>query len=41
MSVFRTVGGTAVETIAPDKKKAFREATTVFVGAVLGVCECV
>ena len=37
MNVFWVGGVSPTETIAPEQEKAFREATTIFLGAVLSV----
>ena len=37
MNVFWVAGATPTGTIAPEQEKAFREATVVFIGAVLSV----
>ena len=37
MNMFWVGGVSLIETIAPEEEKAFREATTIFLGAVLSV----
>ena len=37
MNVFCVAGVTPIGTIAPEQEKAFRDATVVFVGAILSV----